>query len=277
MNKFLGILFCAVSLLASNGVAHAADAFDRVIESGKIRCGYLVYPPFIIKDEKTGEVSGLVRDVVEYVAKNANLKVEWAEEVPYDSIGAALDANRVDMFCNGLWADTARSRAMTFTVPFLYNSVNVWGRVNDTRFSSDINLINDPKVTIASQDGTMQDIIARTDFPLAKRLSIPANAPFSDNFVNITTGKADVSFFENGMVSRYVDSNPGTLAQLSPVPLRVFGNTLVVKKGEFKLKELLDQGIHELIYSGQIKKIVDKYKTHEGIYILPSLPYEIQK
>jgi len=158
-----------------------------------------------------------------------------------------------------------------------YNAITAWGRVGDKRFSKNINLINDPSVTITAMDGTAEQAIAQTDFPQAKILALPASAQYTDNFVNIATKKADVSFFENSLVNDYVAKNPGTLERVSNTPLRIFGSTLVVKKGEYELKELLDQGVMELIYSGQMKKIVDKYEKYPGSFLLPSMPYESLK
>lgn len=270
---FVGMYFSVTSYAAEK----YADAFERVMKTGTIRCGYLVYSPFIIKDLKTGALSGIIYDVMEEIGKNANLKIEWAEEIPHDSMASALESNRVDTFCVGVWASTSRARGMTFSVPMFYNAVTAWGRVGDNRFSKDLGLINDPEITITVMDGAQETFIARSDFPKAKVLSLPASAQYTDNFLNITTGKADVSFFENSLVNEYVSKNPGTLQQISPVPLRTFGSTLVVKNGEFKLKELLDQGVQELLYSGQMKKIVAKYEKYPGSFLLPTLPYEIKK
>jgi ABC-type amino acid transport substrate-binding protein len=267
------LLFPAPSFAAEKYV----DAFDRVMKTGTIRCGYLVYSPFIIKDLKTGVLSGIIYDAMEEIGKNASLKIEWAEEIPHDSMASALEASRIDVFCVGVWASTSRARGMTFSVPMFYNAVTAWGRVGDGRFSKDLGLINDPKVTITVMDGTQETFIAQSDFPKAKVLSLPAGAQYTDNFLNIASGKADVSFFENSLVNDYVAKNPGTLEQISPIPLRTFGSTLVVKNGEFKLKELLDQGVQELLYSGQMKKIIAKYEKYPGSFLLPTLPYEIKK
>lgn len=253
------------------------NAFDHVMKTNTVRCGYLVYPPFIIKDEETGEISGIVHDVVEEIGKNASLKIEWPEEIFHDAMSSVLDSGRVDAFCVGVWASTARARSMTFSVPMFYNAVTAWGRVGETRFKNDIRSINDPSVTITAMDGAQEEIIARTDFPKAKLLSVPASAQFTDNFFNIVTKKADVSFFENSLVNEFVAKNPGTLEQVSPTPLRVFGATIVVKKGEEQLKEFFDQGIQELLYSGRIEKIIDKYQKYPGSFILPLMPYEMKK
>jgi hypothetical protein len=44
------------------------SAYDRIIKSGNIRCGYIVYPPNTIRDPKTGAFSGISYDIMSRIA-----------------------------------------------------------------------------------------------------------------------------------------------------------------------------------------------------------------
>jgi Bacterial extracellular solute-binding proteins, family 3 len=66
--------------------AEAKSVYSRVIESGKIRCGYIPYEPGLIKDPNTGKFSGIMHDTMEEIAKSLNLKVEWTEEVGWGTM-----------------------------------------------------------------------------------------------------------------------------------------------------------------------------------------------
>ena len=59
---------CATS---SNGMQSPSkqSLYERVIQSGKIRCCYIVYPPDCIKDPNTGKLSGISVEAIELVAK----------------------------------------------------------------------------------------------------------------------------------------------------------------------------------------------------------------
>ena len=252
-------------------------ALQRVLDSGKIRCGYLIYSPYLRKDPNSGQLSGIFHDVMEEIGRNAGLQIQWTEEVGYENIYPGLDAGRFDVFCPGLWPNASRAKAGYFTVPIFYSFVTVWGRATETRFSSDLSAIDSPSVRIATIDGAMEDIIARTDFPKATRVSLPQLSPFTQNFLNITSGKADITFAEPSLATEYLRSNPGTIKPIAAEkPLRVFGNTLVVRRGENELKEFLDVALLELLHSGRVDRIVSRYEPSPNAFLRVAPPYRFK-
>src|SRR5438874_1363658 len=78
--------------------------YDRVMSSGVIHCGYVVYPPGLLKDPNTGKLSGVFYDIMESAAKSLQLRLEWTEEVGWGSMIEGLQANRYDMICSPVWA-----------------------------------------------------------------------------------------------------------------------------------------------------------------------------
>src|SRR5438309_6353296 len=62
------------------------NAYDRVVQSGTLRLGYVPYPPGLIKDPNTKKLTGVFAEVIEEAAKNLGLKVEWAEEVGWGTM-----------------------------------------------------------------------------------------------------------------------------------------------------------------------------------------------
>ncbi|MCB1551812.1 MAG: ABC transporter substrate-binding protein, partial [Alphaproteobacteria bacterium] len=79
MKKFVfGLsLLC---LMVSPAQAGTEKAYDRVVESGVIRCGYGISPPVMVKDPNTGVMSGLDVEIWNEIGKELGLKIEWAEE-----------------------------------------------------------------------------------------------------------------------------------------------------------------------------------------------------
>ncbi|MGQ0527879.1 MAG: hypothetical protein ACT4OY_07645 [Alphaproteobacteria bacterium] len=49
--------------------AENASTFDRVMKSGTIRCGYPIWMPVIYKDAQTGELKGLLYDLMQEAGK----------------------------------------------------------------------------------------------------------------------------------------------------------------------------------------------------------------
>lgn len=258
---------------AAKGGAQASSRLPAILARGTIRCSYLIYPPYLQKDPNTGQLSGVFHDLVEEVAKSADLKVEWREEVGYESIFPSVNSGRNDMFCGGLWPNASRVRTGSFSIPVFYSVVKTWGRANETRFSG-LQGIDDPAVRIAAIDGAQEDLIAQSDYPRATRVSLPQLSPFTQNFLNITSGKADITFAEPGVALTYLKGNPGSIKELAPeLPVRTFGNVLVLPKGDYQLKEFVDVALTELLYSGRVDRILQKYEPAPGVFPRAALPY----
>ncbi len=277
------VLLATIALVAgcvpatSDDSTTRATVMQRVLDGGKIRCSYLIYSPYFRKDPNTGELSGIFHDVMEEIGKNSDLEIDWVEEVGYENIFVGLDAARYDVFAGGLYPNASRAKVGSFTIPVFYSIVTTWGRPDEHRFDEDLSAIDSPSVRIATIDGAIEDIIAKTDFPNASRVSLPQLSPFTQNFLNITSGKADITFAEPGLATEYLQANPGAIQQLSPDnPLRIFGNSLVVRTGEVELLAFLDVGLRELLFTGRIDKILAKYEPAPNVFPRVATPYRLQ-
>lgn len=280
----LPLVLLSILLVCGGCGRNAADgprketAMERILRTGKIRCSYLLYSSYFRKDPNTGKLSGIFHDVVEEIGRSADLKVDWVEEVGYENIFPGLQADRVDVFCGGLWPNVSRAKAASFSSPIFYSAITTWCRPNDNRFDKDLASINAPSIRIATIDGAMEDLIAKKDFPLAKRESLPELSPFSQNLLNIVHNKADVTFAEPMVVGEFLATNANALKQVAPdKPLRIFGNTLAVKTGETSLKDFLDVALQELVNDGEVDKILAQYKLKPGTIYPMARPYRLPK
>ncbi len=292
MSKFLGkreflrllgsaAVAAPTALVASRTTAphaptddHAASTYAKIMKSRTIRCGYLVYSPYIRRDPNTGELSGIFFDIMEQIGKNAGLTIRWTEEVGYENIFTALDSQRFDIFCGGLWPNATRALMGSFSSPAFYSTVVAWVRADDERIHK-LDDLRKTKARIAVIDGAMEDLIARADYADLPRVSLPTLSPFNLNFQNIIGKKADVTFAEPSSVAEFLRSNPGTLRSLGESqPLRVFGNALVVRKSDEDTKEFLDLAMQELVYSGQMDRILARYEITPNAFPRVALPYK---
>ncbi len=249
-------------------------ALQRVLKSGKIRCSYLVYSSYFQKNPNTGKLSGIFYDVMEEVGKDAGLQIDWVEEVGFQSIFPGLDTNRYDVFAAGLWPNTSRAKAASFTVPVNYSAITAWVRPDDHRFDSDLNLIDSPSIKIATIDGAMEDLIAKTSFPKAARVSLPELSPFVQNLLNVVGKKADVTFAEPMIVAEFLKTNKDKLRQIgADKPIRIFGNCLAVKTGETELRDFLNVALLEIVQDGRVDKILKRYESSPNYFYPLARPY----
>jgi polar amino acid transport system substrate-binding protein len=285
MNNKLAMLVAAAAILlvgffvgrmgnpASTKLPVVESQLERILERDKIRCSYLIYSPYFRKDPNTGKLSGIFYEIMEEIGKAADLEVEWVEEVGYENIFTGLESGRHDVFAGGLWPSTSRAKSGGFSIPVFYSAIKAWARIDETRFDG-LKGIDGKEVRIATIDGAMEDIIAKNDFSLATRVSLPEMSPFSQNLLNITSKKADITFAEPGVVHDFLKTNPGTLKEVAPdKALRIFGNSLVVRRDDYALKAFLDISLQELLYSGAVDRILKKYEEANGIFPRVAIPY----
>ena len=266
-------LVVAIAACGNTNSVTPPSALDQIRASGEVRCGYIVYSNYITKDPVSGELGGVYFDLLEQIGSNADLEVNWVEEVGYENIFTALESGRIDAFCGGLWPNASRALAGSFSEPAFYSTIPAW-----TRFGNNtLNTVEDIASTgakIAVIDGAMEDLIARSDFADNERVSIPQLSPFGLNFENIVTRKADVTFAEASVAVAYMASNPNTLQVVEDGrSLRTFGNSIVVRKGDFETREFFDFAVLEMINSGQVQRIVEQYDPDGAVFKVPVQNY----
>lgn len=264
--------FLAVSLLlvfvlpafaAENGKGHA---FDRIVKSGVIRCGYYVFPPITYRDPNTGALSGLAVDYMNRIADRAGLKVEWAEEVTWANWVPELQAGRFDVACTSMWPELTMMKVVSFTESPFFSGLYPLVRLDDARFDKGgRDRINQPDVTILTQDGNATDTIARDAFPQAKFFTLPPTASSGEFFQALLAKKADVTLTDrNGLY--YYEKNNGRnfkfVDETRPIKLQSF--PLAVARGEEELLSFLNQAMRELDYSGDTDRILRKWEPEPG-------------
>jgi polar amino acid transport system substrate-binding protein len=271
----LVLAITASTLLAScDGITTApkqASVYDRVMKTGVIRAAYISYPPALMKDTKTGKMSGIFVDVLEKAAANLGLKVQWTEEVGWGSQIEGLAADRYDIIGSPVWANPTRGKLTTLSRPVYYSGIGIYVRADDTRFApaadGSWSSLNNANVKIATIDGETGDLIARTQFPTAQRDSLPQNADISQLFLEVAGGKADAFFAEPYFALEYYKHNPHNIKNIAEQhPIKTLGNVYMMKANEPQLKQMIDVAIEDLINSGYVDEELHKYEGGSTFY-----------
>lgn len=286
-SKFVRVSLIFATLLAGlilgacNGAGLQSPAqetvYDRVIKSGTIRCAYIVYPPATSKDPNTQRLYGIAVETMQEIGKKLDLKIEFTEETAWGQMIEGLEANRYDLVVSGIWPNAARAKRVDFTLPLFYSGIGAYVRSDDNRFTdsgSGLAAINNANIKTAAIDGEMSDIISREDFPNAARVSLPQTADISQVLLNVVQKKADVTFVEPYHGFQFLKNNPGTVKNLTPDrPLRIFGNTLMLRRGQMEFKTMLNTSIEQLLNSGFVDKLVNQYEGVPGALYRTDVPY----
>lgn len=284
MKHLLTILVAVVaSLLAvytfgpkgGEGAAPRETAYERVMRTGVLRCGYGVAPPWMYVDVNSGEVKGVMADIARDMAESLELKLEWVE-TDWGQIAISLQSSKIDAMCAGLWSAPVRGKHMLFTRPFAYSFIVPIIRVGDHRFDKGLAALNDPNITIAINDGDMSDIAARRYFPQAKRQSVISLGTTGDDrlFVDVAEGKADVTLSTPDIMGTFEKANPEKLRGLTEFgPVETFGNVFAVASGEMDLLYMLDNGLNQLLLNGRIQDVLKRSGLLAMSFRLPNPPF----
>lgn len=255
------------------------SSYDRVLESGTLRAAYLNYPPAAMRDTVSGEMSGIFVEALEKAAENLGLEVEWVEEVGWGSQIEGLKAGRYDIVGSPVWANPTRGKLTSLTKPIYYSGIGVYVRADDDRFVTvgpgNWEPINSSEFRIATIDGETADLIARTQFPSAQRVSLPQLSDISQKFLNVANNQADILFAEPYFADQYAKNNPDKeFVNLAATrPIRVLGNVYMFADDEFQMKHMLDVAFEDLLNSGYIDDLLAKYEGGDTFYKV-ALPYQ---
>jgi polar amino acid transport system substrate-binding protein len=259
----------------NSGQSENESAYERVMRTKTIRCGYDVWPPIIVKDLNSGRLSGIFYDYMEALGKNLGLKIEWINGISYGNYISELHYNHIDAMCAGVWPVGEVITSVDFTSPLYYIEIDTYVRADDFRFDKDLSALNDPRYTIASIDGLIPARIANADFPKAKVMSLPQASPPGDMLLSVADGKADATFTDTLTASDYIKHNPGKLRKVAAQrPIRIFGNTMAVAKNQDALLRMLNYATEELQNSGAIESIVQKYEKMPGVLLMQKTEYK---
>lgn len=266
-----GLLSCDSGPSQNSSTPSLADA---VLARGTIRAGYLSYPPGSLRDPSTGELSGVFVDLLEVSATGLGLEVEWVEEVGWGTMIEGLKADRYDIVGTQVWANSSRAREADFTIPIFYSGIGAYVRSDDQRFDGQLSRVNAPAVQVATIDGEMSSIIAASEFPNARTVSLPQLSPNSQAILNVVQGRADITFMEPYVAELFLRENPGSIRNIIPNdPIRIFGNTMMIPRGQEEFKNMIDTALLEQIHAGAVEELFRKYEVPDGSFYLRASPF----
>ncbi|MDD5585519.1 MAG: transporter substrate-binding domain-containing protein [Alphaproteobacteria bacterium] len=237
------------------------SAYDRVMRTKTLRCGYVVYDPAFMKNPNTGAFSGIIYDITELMAKRIGLKVDWAEEVNFGSMIEGLKAGRYDALCINGWNSGGYSPFLSQTIPLYYSAIDAYTWDGNARFDGDLKAANDPSIKISTIDGTATKVIADQNFPKASQLTMPQMTDYVTALINVADRKADLTFVERHLASAFMAKNPGKIQRVKlDKPIRYYANGLEMDIGEYKLLSMFNMTLEEMLGSGDIDAILARYQ-----------------
>ncbi len=263
-----------VTAVASSPQAASASsepAYERVMRTGTLRCGYLLWPPLLTKDPNSGQFKGPWYDIVTEMGKRLGLKIEWTEEVGTATMFEGFRTGRYDALCAPLTSTPERARSADFTIPFAYIPYTLYVRKDDKRFDGNFAAADDPSVRVVTIDGEYSSKIAAEDLPGARAVSLQNMTQGSELLLYVENGKADVAPDDMVSATDFMAAHGNTIRPVAGPPLRTLPLVLPLPKGEYELKQMLDVTLTEMLDTGFTQKTFENSTSHPGTYLFPAL------
>jgi len=259
-------------------VPSKTSAYEQIMQSKKIRVGYVSVPPGCIVDPATKELSGITVDILRQIGKNTDLNIEFTEEVGWATMIEGLYTGRYDMIGSNTWANPIRGKLVTLSRPIYYSGIGVWVRSDEKRLSEDDNWasLNNPDIRLGVMDGSTGAAIAKAQFPNAKHVTYTDLTGEPQLFLELTAKKVDVVFAEPAQGIDFLKNNFGEIKNIAAdSPIRIFANVYVLPKNEFQFKGMIDTALEDLQNSGFVKNVLKKYEPAPHAFYRVAKPYQL--
>lgn len=189
------LLITALSLILVPAVpAQGVSLLDRVRKAGTLRVGTTGdYFPYSFRDVKTGGFQGYEIQVVERLAADLGVKLLLVQAT-WPTLVAGLMARKYDIAATGVTVTPERAKAVSFSKAYLRPTFIPLILKKDAGRFQDWDDLDKPGITIAVQQGTAPETMAKKVFTQARILSVAD--PVID-FTEVLAGRAQAAFTDN--------------------------------------------------------------------------------
>lgn len=224
------------------------------------------FAPFEFRDEKTGELKGFDVDLMNAIAKAQGFNVEY-KDMGFDGIIASVQTGSVDMAISGVSITDKRKQQVDFSLPYYMSGLSIAVSKDNTSIKSAKDLKGK---RIAVQIATTGADYAAT-IPGAK---ITTFDHVTEALMEIKNGGVDALVNDYPVSYYYIKLNGGKDFKILEERINSEPYGIVVKKGNTKMLNLINEGLKKIKKNGEFAKIYKKWFDQEPPAYLPGEPQQ---
>jgi polar amino acid transport system substrate-binding protein len=231
------------------GVIAPSTGWDRVSKTHHLRVGYIVFPPAVVKDPRTGALGGHFVTSMNDIAKQAGWTTEY---VPSDwaTFAAGLDAGKFDVSIAPTFVTIPRATAVSFSRPLFYAGNSAIVRKGDARFPS-LASLNRGDIQIAVTQGEAGYEFAKQNLPLA-RLSVHPGPDQSLTFTDVLAGRADIALGDAYATAQFAAAHADAEDLFATHPYNLTPVSWAVASRDARLLQFVNDAIEALDSQGKL-------------------------
>lgn len=222
------------------------STIDKIKRTHHLTVGYIPYFEMSYRDPKTGEVVGLLPDILVEVVKELGLSRSDIsfQETTWRDFALGLNKGKYDLSIAGTFITRERQCAVEFTDKLFCLGNGMLVRKNDRRFQIPADL-DDPSVTIAVVQGEQGDEYARQNMHRAK-LARLAGAHLTVVCDEVADGRADAALSDQFILSRCVRERQNLEDVLRNNPYYILPISWAVRKSDTEWRDWINRRISVL-------------------------------
>lgn len=251
-----GVSQDATAQLLESGI-DPKSVLSKVKKGGALEVGYAQLPLWCFKDAKTGELPGIYKELVDSLAKDLEMTVNW-HEVTFANLTISLRSGEFDLFGSSASYTVPRATVCNYVGPlWSKGSLAVIRKVDAGKFQTMADL-NNPDVTIAVNAGSSDEQRMPSIFPKAKFMAVTGQ--YSMAAEPVRGGRATACIVGDTEANALAKRNPDWAVVLDPAnSFDKRPNTWMIRYGDEAWKNFLDTWCAFVAANGQVQRIYDKY------------------
>lgn len=253
--------FCLVGCGSTDTKAAEKDTLTKIMESGKIVVGIEAqHPPVSYTNPETGEISGLVVDLVNLYAQKLGVEVEF-KQVEWSALIPGLTSGDTDIIADSLTRTVARSAALYLSDPYFLTGTTAIVRADDNRFTKWEDL-NSPDVKIGFTEGTVYADIVAAKFPKAEVVTFQSKTEWCEG---LKAGRVDAIVEEQCTLVDRMSVYPGEFKLFPQNYLDFETYGFAARYGECGLQQSINLFLQEVKINGEYAALYEKWCGTEWV------------
>lgn len=232
--------------------------WQKIQDSGSLRCGAAVAPPYVMRNPGTGEFSGFFAEICRDFATVLGVKPVFVDTT-WDNIVAGLQAGKWDVSL-ALSRTPARAMAVNFSVPAMeYQTSFVYNKSNPKIPAEPVSIqdIDKAGIVFVVMSGSSQDKTVSDAIKTATILRLPSN---DETRMALMSRRADILVDASDTNTIYAKTNPDWAVMFNPTPALAeygvgFGLPHHLSYSDIQVANIF---IEQLRASGKVKAYIEK-------------------
>lgn len=251
----------AAAQLLDSGI-DPKSVLNKVKKGDALRVGYAQTPLWFFKDAKSGELRGVYKDLVDMLAKDLEMTVNWVE-VTFANATVGLRKGDFDLFGSSAVYTLPRALTSNYIGPLWSKGSLAIVHKDDADKYKTVADLNSPDVTFSVSAGSSEEQRLPLLFPKAKFTAISGQQVMAAEPVRTKRATVYVVGDSDALVLAKRNANWAHIVDVDH-PFDKRPNTWLIRHGDIAWKNFLDTWAHYITVNGEVQRLVDKYLQELG-------------